>query len=250
MSNNKLQRHVMCVFILIISSTLYADDLNLNPPFGDSTYAAYRVFSPDHSDAADYKDQVIVVFHGFLSAVPNGTFKRIRKKFLQTHTTIGINYDPLEVDNTVKFLDEIAKHYLQGHKVTVIGTSLGGFWADYFGNAIDAEKIIKLNPMVNPSTQLSKHVDKTQHNKRRGQDYAMTRNTLEMYEKLEKKKQSGVASLLILTKDDEHIPYDLAIDKYHDQVGVTIQVYDNGGHTINLKKHEALQRIADYIHER
>ncbi len=234
---------------LLISAELRADVLNLNPPFGDSAYAAYSVFSPDNNEKTTYKDDIIVVLHGFLSAVPNGTFKRIRKKFIDTHTTLGLNYDPLDPEKTVAFLSEVAHHYLQDRRVTVIGTSLGGYWANYFGNKIQAENIVLLNPMVKPARQLARHLNDNKLNKRRGVTYKITQHMLDQYEAMQKPQLSDVATLLVLTEDDEQLPHETALNAYKDQSNTTIQIYEHGGHTLNLKKHQALQRIADYLYK-
>lgn len=103
MTNNIYRNIVTCLFLMVISVSAHADKVDLNLPFGDSIYFPFSVFSPDEPRPSDYKDQVVVVFHGFMSATPNGTYKRIRKKLLDTHTTLGINYDPLDFEGTVKF---------------------------------------------------------------------------------------------------------------------------------------------------
>lgn len=241
---------IITLLSLVCSPNLIAQEIELNPPFGDSTYTEYSVFAPDVASPDDYKDNVIVVFHGFLSAVPNGTYKRIRKKFLKTHTTIGINYDPLDVDGTINFLQDVNRKHLQDRHVTVAGTSLGGFWARYFGHVIEADKVVILNPVVNPTTQLVKHLDSYQTNKRRGRKYFITQMALDSYQKIDVVPMSNVATLLIVAKDDEQQSYNTSLEAYGEQPMTTIQVYDEGGHSINLKKHAALQRIADYVNQK
>ena len=91
-----------------------------------------------------------------MSAIPNGTYKRVLKALKQERTVIGINYDPLDVAGTVKFLDEVYAQRLKGRRVTTLGTSLGAFWALYFGERFRAEKVIMVNPLVAPAEQLKK----------------------------------------------------------------------------------------------
>lgn len=145
---------ITSLIIALFSMSANADNIELNPPYGDPAYAEFSVFAPDAPGPDHYKDQVVVVFHGFMSATPNGTYKRIRSKFLETHTALGINYNPLDAKGTIKFLQEVKQKHLEGRRVIVAGTSLGGYWARYFGNLIAAEKVVILNPMVRPAQQL------------------------------------------------------------------------------------------------
>lgn len=48
--------------------------VNLNPEYGGLPYRPPSVFSPDESDPQKFKNEVLVVFHGFMSAVANGTY--------------------------------------------------------------------------------------------------------------------------------------------------------------------------------
>ena len=145
--------------------------VNLNPPYGDAAYDAFTVLSPDAPDPEAARKDVIVVFHGFTSALPNGTYKRVRKFFKKTHTVIGVNYDPLDIDRTLAFLDTVGETWLKGRNTTVFGTSLGAFWAELFGKRIGAQKIVLLNPVTEPRRQLSRYIGKEKTNKRRVQTF-------------------------------------------------------------------------------
>ena len=248
MTNTMYRNIVASLFLMVISVTVHAAKVELNPPFGDSIYFPFSVFSPDESSPSDYKDQVVVVFHGFMSATPNGTYKRIRKKLLDTHTALGINYDPLDFDGTVKFLQEVKETHLQGRRVIVAGTSLGGFWARYFGDLIDAEKVIIINPVVRPAEQLAKNIGKIRENVRRDREYPVTQEAIDIYRTIDVVPMTRQPTLLIVAKDDNLMPNHVALDAYGSQPDIEIQVYEQGGHAINLKKHEALQRIVDFVY--
>lgn len=250
MMNNSLYRNILTsLLLMVISLTVHADKVELNPPFGDAIYNPFSVFSPDASSPSDYKDQVVVVFHGFMSATPNGTYKRIRKKLLKTHTALGINYDPLDFDGTVKFLQEVKQSHLDGRRVIVAGTSLGGFWARYFGDLIGAEKVIIINPVVRPAEQLAKNAGKIRKNVRRDREYSVTQEAIDSYRSIDVVPMTRQPTLLIVAKDDDLMPNHVALEAYGSQSNIAIQVYDQGGHAINLKKHEALQRIVDFVYK-
>ena len=221
--------------------------VELNPEYGSPLYLAQSVFSPDEPDPRKFKNEVLVVFHGFMSAVPNGTYKRIRKKFFKTMTVIGVNYDPLDVPATVRFLDAVKEKYLKGRKVTVLGTSIGGFWAWYFGNRIGAYRVVMLNPVVDPRGQLGKWVGKIKKNRRRKQTIHITREKLDGYGGIRMRRDRDPRTLLILSADDKVIDPYLAKKTFETKSNVELTWYRTGGHTINLKTHPALDRIREFV---
>ncbi len=220
---------------------------NLNPEHGDPAYQAWSILSPDIADPKDYKDNVIVYFHGFRSAVPNGTYKRIRKKFKKTHTVLGVNYNYLNTAETVKKLDEFAESHLKGRKVTVFGTSLGGFWADYFGNRIGADKVVQINPVSNPAMQLEKYAGSTQKSKRRQKEFTVTLDQVHAYKDVERTSNPATASLVVLTADDQLQDHKIAKALYSGRERTKVSVYATGGHTIDLRKHEAAKEIGEFV---
>ena len=222
---------------------------NLNPPYGDPAYREFSVFSPDAASPADYRQDVVVVFHGFMSALPNGTYKRVRKKLLKTHTTIGINYDPLDVDRTLSFLDDVINTHLKGRNVTVLGTSLGGFWARYLGVKVDAERVVLLNPVLHPAEHMMRYAGTSRENRRRVQHHEITAAKLSGYKKVSARKFSGPNTLLVVTEDDGRVDHKVALQLLRDEPNLTVQAYARGGHTINLKKHPALKRIAQFVRD-
>lgn len=220
---------------------------NLNPEYGDPAYKAFTVFSPDAPTPGDYRDSVVVVLHGFMSALPNGTFKRVRKKLLKTHTALGLNYDPLDVEGTVAFLGAVAAEHLQGKNVTVLGTSLGGFWARYLGALIDARTVVLLNPVIDPARHMRKHEGSTRENRRRIKNYEIRPGIFDAYERFDINAMAGPPTLLIVARDDDRLDPEIALAALGSVAGVRTQVYAKGGHTINLKKHPALARIAHFV---
>lgn len=235
------------VLLLIFLSATAAAKPDLNPEYGDPTYRANSVFSPDATSPADYKSRVMVVFHGFMSAVPNGTFKRLYRKFRRDYTVIGINYNPLEVERTLTLLNEVAVRHLQGREITVVGTSLGGFWARYFGKLTRAHRVVMLNPLVRPQRQLQKYAGRTRQNVRRARKYVIRQTDLAEYARFDVRRFDGPPTLLIVTLDDDQIDPNIAIRTYRGSANMTIEAYESGGHTIKLQRHNALDRIADFL---
>jgi predicted esterase YcpF (UPF0227 family) len=235
---------------LIIIQPAHAEHkikINLNPQHGSPAYNVFSVFAPDAPDMAHLRNDVIAVFHGFRSAIPNGTYKRVRKAFLKTHTVIGINYDPLDIGRTLEFLNAVEKKWLRGRSVVVLGTSAGGYWANYFGHHIGAKKIVLLNPITNPITQLRKYVGVPSKNKRRIQKFFVKAESLKAYEGFKDIKQTTIPRLVILTADDKTLNYRKAINFYAGNKNTKVIVYPTGGHTLNLRKHKARAAIIRFV---
>ena len=222
-------------------------EANLNPEYGDAAYRAFSVFAPTASQPEDYGEDVVVVFHGFMSAVPNGTFKRVFRRLRATHTVIGINYQPLDVRGTVSFLDGVHQRLLKNKCVTTLGTSLGAYWALQFGTRIGAAKVVMLNPVMSPHAQLQRFVGTEQQNIRRQVVYRPTSRALERYRELGVPTPGPSKSLLILTRDDDVLDYRIALDHFREMRGTDLIVYASGGHTVPLKKHPALDVITSFI---
>ena len=235
------------VYIFFFSANSVYAQVNLNPPYGSVDYKPYSVFSADKSYVINKKNDVIVVFHGFKSAIPNGTFKIIRKSFLRSHLVIGINYDPLNVGGTLEFLDNVHEEWLTGRNVTVLGTSAGAYWANLFGHRIGAQKIILLNPVTDPVRQLGKYIGLESKNLRRDQSFVVTVEQLAAYKTIGKVNTKGIPRLVILSADDKLLDYRDALDMYAGASKTTIILYSGGGHTINLRKHRARAAIVDFI---
>lgn len=221
--------------------------VDLNPPYGDPSYNAFTVFSPDAPDPEDVREDVLIVFHGFTSAVPNGTYKRVRKAFRDSHTVIGINYDPLDIGRTLAFLDHVAEKWLKGRRTVVLGTSFGAYWANLFSHRISAQKIVLLNPVTEPARQLSKYAGKKATNKRRAKSFIVESAALERYADLEVMERNGIARLVVLSADDERLNFRDALDAFVGKEKTTLIVYPDGGHTLDLRRHPARTAIAEFV---
>ncbi|MDD9902598.1 MAG: hypothetical protein OXT06_03425 [Rhodospirillaceae bacterium] len=220
---------------------------DLNPPYGDKAYQPYSVFSPDAAAPAQARTDIIVVFHGFRSAVPNSTYKRVREAFRATHTVIGINYETLNVDGTNACLDDVETRWLKDRRVVVLGTSLGGYWAYRFGNRIGARAIVMLNPVVDPARQLAKYIGRTLSNARRQRRFAVDAQSLVRYGPIAPKPRNTIPTLVLLAADDARLDYREASEIFGGAASATVTVYPRGGHTLNLREHPARSAIETFL---
>lgn len=241
-------RLLLCLGLLAVLVTpAVAGKVNLNPEWGEAPYQAPSLFIPDDIEGKPTKDKVLVVFHGFKSAVPNGTFKRVYKLFRDTHTVIGVNYNYFDIDGAKQQLDALAKDRLAGREVVVLGTSLGGFWADWYGNQIGAKQIVLLNPVTQPAKLLQKYIGKTVESERRAYTFPVTAEDVAKYKSIAVEVSEAPAILLILTSDDDRSIMTDTIPNFTNRGRLTLEIFPKGGHTINLKKHPARQVIRDYV---
>jgi pimeloyl-ACP methyl ester carboxylesterase len=110
----------------------------------------FTLYSGQGETAAEFKENVILMLHGFASAMPNRTYKVLNRAFGATHTVVGFNYDYVDVAANRAELQELYDRFLEGRNLIVVGTSLGGFWANYFANHVGARGAILINPVVDP----------------------------------------------------------------------------------------------------
>ena len=231
----------------LLAAPAMADKANLNPEWGTAAYQAPSLFIPDAEEGKPIREKVLVIFHGFKSAVPNGTFKRVYKVMKDTHTVIGVNYDYLDVTGTVGQLDALAKDHLSGREVVVFGTSLGGFWADWLAHRIKAKQVVVLNPVIKPSETLAKYIGKTIESERRAISFVPTDQQIAAYDQLTVLPNSATASVLLVTMDDDRALYEQSVPLFQARENATVQTFDTGGHTVNLKKHPARDAIRKHI---
>lgn len=239
----------ICAGFLALAAPAQAAKVELNPEWGDAKYQAPSIFMPDRDAGLPEKDKVVVAFHGFRSAVPNGSFKRVYRKLKDTHTVIGVNYDYFDVEGTKALLMKLAQEELQGKEVVTFGTSLGAFWADWFGQEIGADKIVIANPVISPPLHLAQYLGETVYSERRDRSITVSGKDVDAYQPLMVRKNSPISMLVILSADDDILDYREAEELYAGRPDVTIKIYAEGGHSIRLKKHPALELIRAYVQD-
>ncbi len=193
---------------------------------------------------------MIVVFHGFRSAVPNGTFKRVRELFYGSHTIIGVNYNYLAPQETLARLEELRGSLLAGRRLVTLGTSLGAFWARVFGQRAGAEKIVMINPVPDPADRLLRYAGTMQYSERRQQAFAVTTENVATYRGVAASPDPAIKELLILTRHDERLDYRVALDHFKDAPATRIVIYAEGGHTLDIRTHPAREEVRRFVLER
>lgn len=216
----------------------------MNPEFGDPVFQPFSVFSPDAPlDALG--PRVLVCFHGFLSALPNGAMKRVRKMAQADYTVVGVNYDYFDVAGAEAGLRAFIAEHLQGREVAVFGTSLGGYWATWFAAEAEAEKLVLINPLVAPEAYLQRYIGQEVESERRSTRFTVTAEGVAAYGAATRRPLADkTMTLVVLTREDEMLIENYAAFAAFPRA--TVELYE-GSHTINLKNHPAKDAIAAFF---
>ena len=147
---------------------------------------------------------------GFGGNENSETFKTIFSKY---PNSIFINYDNRNAENAHnQILKELNK--INSEDKIIVGQSLGGFWAEYFAEKYNF-RVVLINPSLEPSESLAK--------------YNLTKNELESYRKLKKKKKIERGISIIISKNDTIVNPKNVIAKYKDAVEIK---YVEGNHKL------------------
>ena len=115
---------------------------------------------------------------------------------------------PLEAIEVIE--QEIAQ--ADGTPITLVGSSLGGFYATYLAERHDLRAVL-LNPAVRPQVELEAYIG-PQRNLYTGATYELTREHVEQWRSLQTSTIDPRRYLLIVETGDEVLDYRLAVDKY------------------------------------
>lgn len=206
----------------------------------------YTVFTKGRLQPEDYRPQVIVALHGFLSAMPNYNYYALDEVFGDQHTIVGFNYDYQDVTDNVAEFDAFHQDFLKGRDVIVFGSSLGGFWAHYFANRIGAKGLVMVNPVADPAARATAHLGE-HYSKKRDKKIVVTQQTVEGYRALEPAENAGIKTLVLLAEDDEVLDHREAAATYGADGNTTIAYYEEGGHRLDLKRPDVISVIRTFV---
>jgi predicted esterase YcpF (UPF0227 family) len=172
----------------------------------------YEFLKPNY----DYKTTILLL-HGFNSA-PENKQAIINQWIINNGLTDNIeliapqlNYNPNEA---IKQIGNIIQEHFGN--IIVIGTSLGGFYANYVRamNHTDQIKVHAINPSWSPSITLKKEVNKSNVNLKTAENWFFTQTYLNYLSNFEKKckeelkNYEGNYYTLHLANSDELLSFD------------------------------------------
>lgn len=179
----------------------------------------------------------IVYLHGFASTGDSDKSRSLRMEFMNT-TVLAPDLNVVPIRQVWKLLQEI------NGELIFVGTSLGGFWANYFAQATNSRAIL-VNPSVTPSTTL-KGVETT--NYKTGKAVIVTDDDIEALADAERAialTYNGSLIDLFLAADDDVLPYlpTLTALKGYNSAHIT----HDGGHRYNDNWDLVLNKLATLL---
>ncbi len=211
----------------------------------DIRFGTYDEFTLFNYDGEQVKDDVLFVFHGFGSAMPNAAYDKLYQAFAEHFSIIGFNYDYFDFEENDAAMEAIWQGLLKNRNVVFAGTSLGGFWANYYAEKYGVERVIMVNPVVKPAEQLRQFIGEYRAEKR-DKDIIVTEEKVNRYADRTSPPKPGIDRLIFLSRDDKILDYQLAKDAYSD-AGNTLTVFDEGGHTVNLNQDRYLDPLRAFL---
>lgn len=169
----------------------------------------------------------ILYLHGFASAGAGPKMDALRETF-PDHAVLApdIPTDPVQAQ---ALLDGVVRK-ITSYPVIAVGTSLGGFWANYLAQVYDMPAIL-VNPSTEPAVTMASRVGKVIKNYRTGADITVTSADVAKFDELTKimfENYNGTLIDVLVTKDDDVIDFQRSLDNL--RFWRSCAVLDTGGH--------------------
>jgi predicted esterase YcpF (UPF0227 family) len=154
----------------------------------------------------------IIYLHGFNSDGNSTTIKTLRESFPEL---ISISYDYINADIAFEEINSLIERTLKmDEELLIAGTSLGGFWANYFAQKFQLKCVI-VNPAMQPSESLKKAVGPSPiKNYNSGEEKIFTSENAPAYKKYEVEILPGISRTIVLGKNDDVIDYKITEEAF------------------------------------
>lgn len=171
---------------------------------------------------------MLIYLHGFNSS-PGSHKAQVLKRYLQERG-LGDQYRcpalPHQPMRAIALIEaEMAKH--PPESITLVGSSLGGYYATYLAERHDLRAIL-VNPAVYPHEDLRAYLG-AQRNLYTQQLYELTEEHLHHWEQLYLPSVRAQRYLLLVETGDEVLDYRQAVEKYR---GAGQIVVEGGDHSL------------------
>lgn len=186
---------------------------------------------------------MFVLLHGFGSTADTSSTIKSLERILGKDNTISITYNYADPHATAKHLYNTIKQILSEHDdVTIIGVSLGGFWARWAAYVFNELSLIMINPSVDAPINVMKYYG-TVHNDIK-LDYSYS---LALEEYVIAKDHPTTSISIIVGKHDDVVNPNVTLDIYKDRAHMFIV---NGGHRLTEDSiREPITKSINYICE-
>ena len=190
----------------------------------------------------------IVYLHGFASTGSSPKAEQLRKRFGQECIiSPDLPMDPVKVEDLIyDIVLDFFKTRKPKEKLVFVGTSLGAFYANYFGHMYDCPAVL-VNPSTNPSESLQQRLG-ANTNYMSGEEFMVTMAYLEEFSSMRQYVEHNYCGSLVnlfLAKDDEVIPYQAGLEYFAHAASVTVT--EDGGHRFSLHWDRVLDRVEQVL---
>ncbi|PZP45862.1 MAG: hypothetical protein DI598_12755 [Pseudopedobacter saltans] len=171
-------------------------------------------------------DAILVYLHGFNSSGNSNTSTQLRLQL--QNEVVSPSYRFVNALLAEKDIEDVVR-WAQNRteNVIVIGTSLGGFWANYFSEKYSLKSLL-INPVVDPYGSINKYIGQ-QKNFGTGEDYEFTQEDWESYKNYVSANTFEQKNIF-LSINDEVLDYRIAQDFFKNRNTI---IDDIGGHRIS-----------------
>ena len=171
---------------------------------------------------------MIVYIHGFNSSPSShkAAQLRIRLASLGRENEFACPALPYSPDEAIALLEQVVAD-LPAEQVTLVGSSLGGFYATHLAERFGLRAVL-VNPALTPHAGLRSYLG-PQRNLYTGEEYILTEAHLAALAALHVRKPSGMHRYLLMhTTGDELLDWRLAVDHYSGSRQILVQGSDHG----------------------
>jgi len=211
-------------------------------------FEPFTIYAHDGAFPDRMQSEVIVLLHGFKSGMPNQDYDALESLLGAEYTLIGFNYDYTDIEANEEALADLFRNYLQTKRVVVIGTSLGGYWAEYILNSFPVHGAILINPAMRPQGVLRNNIGDV-FSKRRQTTVTVTERHARDYETHRWKNTPSGQRLVLLSLDDELIAPAGAQKLFGEMPNSRIAEFAEGGHNITLDRPDVAKTITDFVRQ-
>lgn len=182
---------------------------------------------------------MVIYIHGFGSSGEGSKAKVFREYFKslgEPFIAPSLSYVPRLA---IKTLEELIESY--GENVSLIGSSLGGFYAIYLARKYGLKAVL-INPSVYPYITLSRVVGSAQ-NYYDGSSFEWRDSHIEMLKSYDTKVEDQDRFLLLVQKGDEVLDYKEAVEKLPD---ADLVIEEGGNHSFDgIERY--LEKIKNFL---
>jgi len=195
------------------------------------------------------KPTQILYIHGFLSSEKSVKAMELANYFQQCNDVCftAYTYPQREVNQSLVFIENWICNARKKGSVVLIGSSLGGFYAQYFGQQYQLPYCM-INPALNPDL-FYEHIG-SYTNSHTGESINVSDSYIEELLKLTPENLKHNSSILLLMdQEDEVIDVDYAIQCYRPvkrTESLKVKVFSGGNHDFQHLK-ESFSLINDWL---